>query len=150
MQKKQIMIGWREWCILPALNIPAIKMKIDTGARTSCLHAANIEEIDSNYIKFKVDPIQKKPNILVNCEARFSDRRVVINSGGQKELRYVIKTEIEIASHKWEIEMTLTNRKDMTFKMLLGRQAMRHHHIVICPDKSYLQERLIYKHLYNI
>lgn len=138
----KIMIGWREWLALPALNIPAIKAKIDTGARTSALHAFFVEPFtkdDQQMVRFGVHPLQKRLDVEVICEAPVKDFREISDSGGHREMRYVIETEILLGDLAKRIEMTLTNRDNMKFRMLLGRTAMDG--LQVIPDKSYLAGR---------
>jgi len=137
--KSLITLGWREIASLPDLGIASIKMKIDTGAKTSALHAIDISVFQKNqqeYVRFKTQPLLKE-NTLVNCEALLVDQRQVRNSGGQNEKRYVIQTKLVIANKTWPIEMTLSNRSNMRFKMLLGRRAMVGN-VLVDPSKSYL------------
>ncbi|MGC9505795.1 ATP-dependent zinc protease family protein [Baaleninema sp.] len=133
-------MGWREWVALPDLDIRAIKAKIDTGARSSALHAFDIEPFTENgkpKVRFKVHPIQRDTISTAIAEAEVLDRREVRNSGGKAELRYVVLTSVELAEQRWDIELTLTNRDVMGFRMLLGRQAVRGR-FLIDPGKSYL------------
>lgn len=133
-------IGWREWIALPELGIPKIKAKIDTGARSSALHAFDIYtfEVDSKpRVRFKVHPKQRDTNQTVIAEAELIDERKVRSSSGQAELRPVILTEVNLMGKRWQIELTLTNRELMGFRMLLGRQALRGI-FLINPGKSYL------------
>ena len=129
---------------LPALGLPAIKAKIDTGARTSALHAFDIEPAGDGRIAFKVHPIPRRADIVVQCEARLIDSREVTSSNGERERRVVIETEIEIAGRRWPIEVTLTNRALMRTRMLLGRQALQGH-ALIDPAAALRQPRLSYK-----
>ena len=134
-------IGWREIVTLPQLKIDRVKAKIDTGARSSALHAFEIEEFTDNgklMIRFKVHPRQHNSKITVISQAELLEYRQVKNSGGSVELRPVIKTEVTLKQQKWLIELTLTNRKLMGFRMLLGRQAVRNKFLVD-PGRSYLQ-----------
>lgn len=138
----KITIGWREWLALPKLNIPAIKAKIDTGARTSALHAFFVEPFnkdDQQMVRFGVHPLQKRLDVEVICEAPVKDFREISDSGGHREMRYVIETEILLGDLTKRIEMTLTNRDNMKFRMLLGRTAMAG--LQVIPDKSYLTGR---------
>lgn len=132
-------LGWREWGALPDLGIQAIKMKVDTGARTSCLHAFKLEPFDKDgeaWIRIWLHPEQNSLREQV-CEARIHDQREVTDSGGHTELRYVILSTLVLGNVAKPIELTLTNRDTMKFRMLLGRQAMRQHFIVD-PNQSYL------------
>jgi hypothetical protein len=133
-------IGWREWISLPALNITKIKAKVDTGARTSALHAFSLEpfiENGNNRIRFDIHPMQHDTDYTVNCVADVVDKRLVTDSGGHEEERYVIQTPITIAGQTWSIEITLTERENMLFRMLLGRSALRKHFIVN-PARSFV------------
>ncbi|AML54496.1 ribosomal protein S6 modification protein [Coxiella burnetii] len=132
-------VGWREWIALPDLGINRIKAKVDTGARTSALHAFSLESFKINNtprVRFKIHPIQKDKNTVITCEADIYDHRFVRDSGGHKELRYVIKTDIILGNKRWPIEITLTNRDSMGFRMLLGRTAMRD--LIVNPNRSFI------------
>ena len=146
--KKSFLLGWREWGSLPDLGIDAIKIKIDSGARTSALHAYFVEPFEQEEIqmvRFGMHPIQGNEEVTVICEAKVHDLRIVTDSGGHREERYVIKTPIVLGKRKWNIELTLTNRDTMKFRMLLGRTAMDND-IVINPAKSYLLGRELSKY----
>ena len=139
-------LGWEEWVALPDLEIPAIVAKIDTGARTSALHAYAIEPFggDKNpHVRFKIHPIPDRPEIEMLCSAKVADRREVTSSNGESELRYVIETHIRIGDRRWPIEVTLTNRDNMQYRMLLGRRAIGKD-MIVNPNKSHLQEKLSY------
>ena len=141
--KKKILLGWREWIQLPDLGIPAIKAKIDTGARTSTLHAFEIEcftEQEIRQVRFKIRPLRKRPNIILTCQAPVVDRRRVSDSGGHKEMRYVIRSKITIGTTSTIAELTLTDRDTMRFRMLLGRTAMNNI-FTVDPCSSYLEGR---------
>lgn len=141
MLRGRIVVGWREWCELPVLHLPKIKVKIDSGARTSALHAFNIEPFtqqNKRMVRFNVHPIQGNDDYAVQCEAELIGKRLIRSSNGEKELRCVIKTPCHIGNRAWNIELTLTNRSSMRFRMLLGRAALRHH-AVVDPAGSFLQ-----------
>ena len=147
MERNKITVGWREWLALPDLGIQAIKAKIDTGARTSALHAFVLEPFEKDgalKVKFGVHPLQKRKDIEVNCVADVVDRRRVTSSGGQSEMRYVIRTTVALGEFKRSIELTLTNRKSMRFRMLLGRAALGGF-CLVDPIKSYLTGRRLSK-----
>jgi hypothetical protein len=140
-------IGWREWLALPELGIPAIKAKIDTGARTSALHAFFVEPFikdGTQMVRFGVHPLQKRLDLEIVCEAPVKDYRSVSDSGGHREMRYVIETDICFGDRTLRAELTLTNRDNMRFRMLLGRTAMAE--MSVLPDKSYLTGRLKHKY----
>lgn len=133
------MVGWEEWASLPNLGLPAIKAKIDTGAKTSCLHAFNIKPFTKNgekFVRFRIHPVQKTKKITVKCEAPLVDRRFVTDSGGHREKRYVIKTPVILGRRTYDIEVTLTDRENMVFRMLLGRQALGKARMIVDPIKS--------------
>ena len=147
--ENRIFLGWREWLALPELNIPAIKAKVDTGARTSALHAFFVEPFEKDglqMVRFGVHPLQKRLDLEIICETSVKDFRSVSDSGGHREMRYVIETEVQLGALSRKIEMTLTNRDNMKFRMLLGRTAMSGLQVV--PDKSYLTGRI--HHNYEI
>ena len=120
-------IGWREWVGFPELGLPHIKAKIDTGARTSALHAFALDTYEEQgvlMVRFGIHPLQKKTDVERYCSARVVDQRLVSDSGGHKEKRYVISTPIHMGGKVWPIELTLTNRDTMRFRMLLGRTGL--------------------------
>ena len=145
MESTSITVGWREWVLLPELGLPAIKAKIDTGARTSCLHAFSVEPFEKNgkeWVRFGIHPHQDDTETEVFCEAEVIEKRMVSDSGGHKEERFVISTELVLADQRWPIEITLTNRDSMLFRMLLGRTAMGNK-IIVSPSKSFLLGKTI-------
>jgi len=132
-------IGWREWVELPDFDTPPIKAKIDTGARTSALHAFRIKPIlkdDVPYVEFYIHPEQHRRKPEIRCEAPVLEQRNVTSSTGHKEHRYVIETTAAIGGDIFTIELTLTNRDELGFRMLIGRQAVRGHFLVD-PGRSY-------------
>ncbi len=136
----KITLGWREWVALPELGIATLKAKVDTGARTSTLHAFRIETFDVEgkpRVRFAIHPFQKRTDVVVECEADVVDRREVSDSGGHIEMRYVIRTPIHLAGRDIPIEITLTDRDTMKFRMLLGRTTLREG-FVVDPAGSYL------------
>lgn len=129
----KLLVGWQEWCSLPKLHLPAIKAKIDTGAKTSALHAWDVHPFRRHgllYVHFIVHPLQRNTDLTVRCTAKVIDQRTVMSSGGHKQRRYVISTPVIVGNSLWEIEVTLTNRDTMAFRMLLGRDALKGHAIV--------------------
>ena len=126
-------IGWREWVRLPDLHVGRVKAKIDTGARTSALHAFKITPFTkdgASYVRFVVHPLQRLRKPEVTCVAVVIDHRSVTDSGGRAEMRYVIRTTLMMGASRWPIELTLTNRDHMGFRMLIGRQALRRRYLV--------------------
>ncbi|MFK7834818.1 MAG: 30S ribosomal protein S6--L-glutamate ligase [Sulfitobacter sp.] len=143
---ENLSFGWEEWVGLPDLGLPAIRAKVDTGARTSALHAHDIETFGSAAkpkVRFNVHPIAGREDIAITCSAPLIDRREVTSSNGEAEQRYVIETTLEVGGQSWPIEVTLTNRKGMTSRMLLGRQALGDH-ITISATERRLQPELSY------
>jgi len=132
-------VGWREWVALPELGVDRIKAKIDTGARTSAIHAFEIRPFERDgrkYVRFLLHPVQHHKKPEVSCEAPVVDERIVTSSNGEKQHRYVIETTIKLGEKSWPIEMTLTNRDEMGFRMLLGRGAVRKR-FVVDPGSSF-------------
>jgi ribosomal protein S6--L-glutamate ligase len=143
----RIILGWEEWVALPELGLPAIKAKVDTGARTSALHAFYVEPFGparARKVRFGVHPVPRRNDIAVTCVARLVDRREVRSSNGEREQRYVIETPIRMGSREWTIEVSLANRDTMSYRMLLGRRAIPRD-MLVDPSSSFLQPKLRYK-----
>lgn len=145
----KLLIGRAEWLELPALNIPAIKAKIDTGAKTSSLHAINIKPKrigGEAYVLFDVQPLQGNDELIIHCKAPVIDRRAVMSSNGSKENRYVIQAQIALAKMTWDIEITLSDRDPLRYRMLLGREALKGR-VLVDPGKNCHQHKINHKAL---
>lgn len=139
----RLCLGWREWLALPELGIDRLKCKVDTGARTSALHAFYVESYKDDAVtrvRFGIHPLQGRVGVEVHCDAVVFDEREVTDSGGNRERRIVIKTPVCVGGRTWPIEVTLTNRDTMTFRMLLGRTAIKGNYVVD-PAASYLMSK---------
>ena len=139
-QGQLLTLGWREWVSLPDLGLQRIKAKVDTGARTSAIHAFALRTYEQNgkeRVEFRMHPNQKDNETVVVCDALVVDKRIVSDSGGHKEDRLVIETTLVIGAHSWSVEATLTARDDMLFRMLLGRTAINNR-AVVNPARSYI------------
>ena len=135
---EKIIVGSEEWFGFPNLGIPAIKARVDSGAKTSSLHAYNISTFKrkgSPWVTFEVHPLQNDRRTVVRCEAAVIDRRNIKSSNGTTEKRYVISTPLNVGDTTWDIELTLTNRDSMGYRMLLGREAMKHR-MLVDPSES--------------
>lgn len=136
----QWIIGWREWLAIPDLDVPAIKAKIDTGAATSSLHAFDLERYRRSgvdYVYFNIHPLQRSHDSVRSVEAEVLDERRVRSSNGQVEERPVIRMKVKLLTRIWKIDVTLSNRDEMGFRMLLGRRALRGRFLVD-PGRSFL------------
>ena len=137
-------LGWREWIGMPSFGIDRMKAKIDTGAKTSAIHAYKVREFERDgllFVSFYIHPVQRKKKPEVYCEAPVADRRAVKSSNGKEEIRYVVRTELQIGSDVWPAEFTLTNRDQMGFRALVGREALRKRYVVD-PSRSFVQKQL--------
>jgi len=140
-------LGWEEWVGLPDLGLPAIKAKVDTGAKTSSLHAFFVEPFGAStrrMVRFGVHPIPGRNDVEVICTAEVIDHREVTSSNGESEMRYVIRTCLTIGERLWPIELTLANRETMSYRMLIGRQAILDD-MLVDPATSFRQPRLNYR-----
>ena len=135
-----LLIGWREWASLPDLGVDRIKVKVDTGAKTSALHAFEIQAHlidDQEWVEFKVHPLQDNTAVEIACRAPVVAHRTVRDSGGHEETRVVIETEISLGEDSWPIEVTLTDREAMGYRMLLGRKATLNR-FYVDPSQSFV------------
>ncbi|HCS29253.1 MAG TPA: ATP-dependent zinc protease [Spongiibacteraceae bacterium] len=132
-------IGWREWVEFPDFELGKIKAKIDTGARSSSIHAFDIEPFERDgeqWVNFKVHPLQHSDDTVVSCSAKIKDYRSVTDSGGHKTMRYIIETSFKIGADTFPAEISLLNRSNMLFRMLVGRTALKGRYLVD-PSRSY-------------
>lgn len=140
----KLLIGRDEWVSLPDLSLPIIKAKIDTGAKTSSIHAFNIlQEKDKGIdtVFFDVYPLQGNNEITINCQSPIVDQRIVMSSNGHKENRYVISSHLHLAGVSWPIEITLSNREPLKYRLLLGREALKKY-VLIDPNLSCHQKKI--------
>ena len=135
-----ITIGWKEKVSLPTIGIDEIHCKVDTGAKTSSLHAFFVEPFENRqqqFVRFGLHPIQNNKDYKKICVSPCVDKRIVKDSGGHEEERYVIRTQVQLGNKKWDVEFTLTDRDTMQFRMLLGREALKNNYVVDC-SQSYI------------
>ena len=151
-ESELLSVGWREWVSLPDLGLPAIKAKVDTGARTSAIHAFDIERFEHDngepWVAFTVLPIQREANVKRRCKAPLVDVRNVTDSGGHKEERFFISTRLVIGGQARTVEITLAQRTEMLFRMLLGRTTLVPN-IVVNPKLSYTLGRVNARTVYS-
>lgn len=142
-KRERPLIGWREWADLPDFEVTGVNAKIDTGAKSSAIHAFRIKEVmieGAEHVEFYLHPVQRRKKPEVFCRALLAGRRVVRSSNGQEEERYVIETMLRLGPRSWKIDLTLTNRDAMGFRLLIGRDALRRK-FLIDPGASYLLQR---------
>lgn len=131
--------GWREWVGLERLGVLRIKAKLDTGARTSAIHAFDVDSFSRDgerWVRFSIHPLQKNDAVAIACEEKVADIRTVTNPGGRREKRYIIRTDLTLGGETWPIDLSLTDRDEMGFRLLIGRTAM-HGKLLVDPDRSY-------------
>lgn len=127
------LIGWREWVGLPDWQIPAMKAKMDSGAKTCALHIFYVEPFEKDgetWVKFGIHAYDDSPETVNDCEAKVVDQRLVRDSGGHEEMRYVILSRCQLGNKIQDVETTLTNRDAMQFPMLIGRNALKNGFLV--------------------
>lgn len=142
-KKQPLLIGWREWVRLPDLTELPIKAKIDTGARTSAIHAWKIQrfsEAGAPWVRFELHPVQKDNRTRIACAMEIFDEREVRSSNGETAVRLVVKTKLKMDGRIWPIELTLARRDQMGFRMLIGRTALKRR-VLIDPAASFLTGR---------
>lgn len=146
-RKQKPVLGWREWVALPELGVPRVKAKVDTGARSSSLHAEDIEIVKKGHeavVQFRVAVVRGDRHVHVSCESPLHDERWVTSSNGTRQRRPVLRTTLEVDGQRWPIDLTLTARDTMGFPMLLGREAVRKR-FVVDPGRSFLMKALVPK-----
>ena len=135
-------VGWREWISLPEIGIIAMQCKVDTGAKTSALHAFKVDSFERDeqlWVRFSVHLDENDLSKIQVCEAKVVDQRSVTDSGGNISQRFFIETLLGIGESHYPIQVSLTDRDTMKFNMLLGRTALRKGHFIVDPSKSYQQ-----------
>lgn len=126
-------VGSEEWCVFEKLGIPAIKARVDSGAKTSSIHADNIEVFEKggvDWVRFEVDPIQDHPETIVQCEAKLLRSKLVKSSMGASEERLMIRTRLTLGKKSFSIKLTLASRDTMNYRMLLGREALNKRYLI--------------------
>lgn len=140
---KYTLIGWREWIVFPDFGNARVKAKIDTGARTSAIHAEDVqllERSNGTFVSFVIQPNQNDTEDAVQCIAPLIDQRTITDSGGNSEDRFIVSAQVSLGGQTWPIELSLTDRDAMGFRMLLGRSALKKR-FRVQPDKSFLHGR---------
>jgi len=142
--QSKVLIGAQEWCAFPELGIPAIKMRVDSGAKTSSIHAFDIKKFERDgveWVSFNVHPLQRDKTTTKQCEHVLVDRRHIKSSTGEKQKRYVIRTQMQMGGLVVDVDLTLANRDSMGFRMLLGREAMNGR-VVIDPELTFCMGKI--------
>jgi len=137
---EKLIVGSLETCALPDLGITDLQVRVDTGAKTSSLHVDNVKKFTKEgktWVKFDIHPDVYNVETVTHCESALHDIRSIKSSNGNSEKRFVIKTPLKMGDRSWSIEVTLTNRADMTYLMLLGREGMKDH-ILVDPSKTFM------------
>tara|TARA_A100001015_G_scaffold56385_1_gene62006 strand:+ start:116 stop:1483 length:1368 start_codon:yes stop_codon:yes gene_type:complete len=138
-------IGCEEWLSLEDIKIPAIKARVDSGAKTSAIQASNIKRVTRNgeaWVTFDVNPIQDNLSLNVSCESKVIDTRIIRSSSGESQKRYVIKTKLKLGPEEFEIELNLADRDGMEYRMLLGREAIINRYLVDASKSFVLSDNL--------
>jgi hypothetical protein len=134
-----LVVGWQERVDLPLLGLKNLKAKIDTGARTSALHATDMvtfERDGAPWVHFHTRFDDDAHDTDVECPVH--DQREITNTSGVPENRFVIRTKLRISNRLWKIDLSLTERTEMRFRMIIGRSALRRHAILVDPSKRNL------------
>lgn len=142
MEKLKI-IGSDEWCVFEKLGIPAIKARVDSGAKTSSIHASNIEVFkkgSADWVRFEVDPIQDDSSILIKCEAKLVRTKMVKSSMGTSEERLMIRTSLKLGQDTFNIKLTLASRDTMNYRMLLGREVLNGRYLINSAEHCLMGE----------
>ncbi len=139
-KKEKLVVGWREWAHLPDLDVERIKVKIDTGAKTSAIHAFDIKPftyMGNPWVQFEVHPLQDNDMLSNTCTCPIIDHRWITSSTGHRQKRFIIRTRLVIGEFSSDIDISLANRDEMGFRFLLGRNAMKGH-LLVDPTHSFL------------
>ncbi|MFW6174368.1 MAG: ATP-dependent zinc protease [Chloroflexota bacterium] len=140
------MVGWREWISLPDLGITRIKAKMDTGASSSAIHAMEVETFERDGVRmarFQVHPLQRNSSVTVDCEAEVIGERIVRSSSGHAVRRIVVRARARIGGRIARLDLTLAQRDQMGFRMLVGRRGLRRARLAVDPAGSYLSGKRI-------
>jgi ribosomal protein S6--L-glutamate ligase len=140
LKKQRLVAGWREWAQLPELGVDYIKVKIDTGAKTSSLHAFQLSTVKhggQDYVKFDIHPIQDNDTVIYTCISPIVDYRWITSSTGHRQQRFIIETQLKIGDYNSLVQLSLANRDEMGFRMLIGRAALKKE-VLVDPAHSFL------------